>query len=191
MDIFQAIDFITENKAATRFRAWVAVFIAIMALVLSIVSLKNDSLKQESQITSIKINDTWNFYQAKNIRQTSYKLASDALEIEILSDKDLPKSTVEIIKGKISIYKETIQRYEIEPVDGKNDLLSKAKDLELKREQLLEKISYLNYSQVSTIISILLSSIALIKNGKIGYGLVGISLGLILISVILFLVTML
>jgi Domain of unknown function (DUF4337) len=48
----------------------VALLIAIMALFLSLSEMLGKSANTEAITLNIKVSDTWNFFQAKNIRRT-------------------------------------------------------------------------------------------------------------------------
>ena len=57
----------------------VAVYIALLAVLLSICSVGGGNATKDSTRTNIQASDTWAFFQAKNQRQTAYKLAADGL----------------------------------------------------------------------------------------------------------------
>src|SRR5918998_577878 len=61
----------------------VALTIAVMALLLAITSLGGGNAAEDIMNHNIHASDTWAFYQAKNIRQTAYRLAADELESEL------------------------------------------------------------------------------------------------------------
>ena len=188
-DIFSFVDFYVESKSTNDFRSFLAVFIAIFALVLSFITIESDLYKQNLHSQEVLINDTWNFYQAKNIRQTSYKLSLDILELELR--KNQKPELRNFLDEKIAFYKNTIERYETEENEGKLDLFKKAKELETGKEHLIIDLRYLSYAQITATISIVLSCVALIRNGKLGYALFGVSLGLIFLSVLILIVIIL
>lgn len=180
------VDFYVENKHTNKFRSFVAISIAIYALILSVISIKLDSVKDDLHSTGVEIANTWNFYQAKTIRQTFYKLSIDSLEID--SKKDISKESREIIQQKIVSYKDTVERYEIEVNDGKQDLYAKAKSLEASREKIKVDINFFAYAHISQTIAIVMAAICLIKNGYLGYTLYGISTGLTVFSLLLLII---
>lgn len=188
-DILSFVDFYVESKSTNDFRSCLAVFIAIFALILSFITIESDLYKQSLHSQDILINDTWNFYQAKTIRQTSYKLSLDILEAEFYKNPSPELKT--FLNEKISFYKSTIERYEIEENEGKIDLFKKVKNLELEKKHLVIDLRYLSYAQITATISIVLTCVALIRNGKLGYTLFGISLGLIFLSVLILIVIIL
>src|ERR671916_3279927 len=73
-----------ENEAEERFRSRAALMIAFMAMLLAITSLGGGNAAEDIMNHNIHASDTWAFYQAKNIRQTSYRIAAETLEGELL-----------------------------------------------------------------------------------------------------------
>ena len=180
------VDFYVENKYANKFKSFVAISIAIYALILSIISIKLDFIKDNLYSTEVEIANTWNFYQAKNIRQTFYKLSIDSLEID--SKKNISKESREMIQEKIVLYKDTVERYETEINDGKQDLYAKARSLEVLREKIKVDINLFVYAHISQTIAIVMAAICLIRNGYLGYTLYGISTGLTVFSLLLLII---
>ncbi len=62
---------------------WIAVYIALLAVLLSVCGIGGGNSTKDSMQNNIQASDTWAFYQAKNQRQTSYRLASDALHLRL------------------------------------------------------------------------------------------------------------
>src|SRR5262249_57829644 len=77
--------------------------------------------------SNINVADTYAFFQAKNIRQTSNELAADDLQslIEITNPLDPTRAA---IQQRIDGYQATAARYESEPEtgEGKRELLGRA-----------------------------------------------------------------
>jgi uncharacterized protein DUF4337 len=76
-------------------------------------------------------------YQAKNIRQTDYNLAADAIELAFLQDGSLNAEAKAALKAKADAYRKTAARYESEPEtrEGKKELMVRAKEYENKRSR--------------------------------------------------------
>ena len=67
-----------------------ALIIALMAMMLAITSLGGGNAAEDIMNNNIHASDTWAFYQAKNIRQTAYRLAADELEFSLRAQPDMP-----------------------------------------------------------------------------------------------------
>ncbi|HEY0027706.1 MAG TPA: DUF4337 family protein, partial [Allosphingosinicella sp.] len=74
-----------EHEAADRFRNRAALLIAFLAAVLAIGGLGGGNATDDLLVSNIRASDAWAFYQAKNVRQTSYELAADQIDVAILS----------------------------------------------------------------------------------------------------------
>lgn len=108
MSISDALDASNTGSRAT------AIYIAVLAVLLSISSVGGDNASKTVTMTSIEMADTYAFYQAKNIRQNDLKLAADALEAQ----SQMPGVSDAARNGmaaKIAEYRADIKRYESDP----------------------------------------------------------------------------
>lgn len=160
-------------KAVQNFRNRAAVAIAVLALLLAITSLAGNNVNGDIINKNILASDTWAFYQAKNIRQTSYRLAADELEILLPT---LPQDQQKAATKKVDDYKATVSRYESEPDpkepdnplkgEGKKQLLARAHELEKQRDHALEQAPNFDYSSALYQISIVLGSVAILATSR-------------------------
>jgi len=126
---------------------------------------------------NILASNAYAFYQAKNVRQTAYKLAADDVETQLLTEK---LSTAQRAKLEKSLagYKKNIERYESEPEtsEGKKELLATAKGHEKNRDQALKRDPWFDYAEALLQISIVLTSVAIIT-GRRSFFTVSLLLG--------------
>jgi hypothetical protein len=114
------------------FRKRVGLFISLLAVLLAITSTGGSNAMKTAINANIERSDSWNFYQARNIRETATKLAQDQLE---LMQAGLPDAARQAIGARIDAYKTAIQHYESDPVnDGKAELKVKAEAAEARRD---------------------------------------------------------
>lgn len=105
-----------ERRAAERFRTRGAIVIAVQAMLLAISSLGGENATKEMVNANIQASDTWAFYQAKNIRQTSNQIAAEQLEATLmLHGGSLREDDRQRIQRLIERYRATVARYESEP----------------------------------------------------------------------------
>src|SRR2546423_12016606 len=71
------------SKREDHLNSWVAVAIAILAAFMGICSIKDGNIVQSMQQAQAKSIDTWNYYQAKNIRQDVYQATADELRLQV------------------------------------------------------------------------------------------------------------
>ena len=169
----------TRNK-------WIGVYIGILAVLLAICGVGGGNATKDATRAHIEAADTWAFFQAKNIRRQSIRLATDELELRLLSGPDMPAPAREAITNKITEYRTTVQHLSSEPgkQEGLDELFAKAKALERERDIALRKDPYFDWSQALLQIAIVLASVHLIIGSM---PLLGLSGGLGAIGVLLML----
>src|SRR5438270_13540228 len=86
-DAAEAIQQASEEERANneRFRRRAAIAIGSLAMLLAISGLGGGNATKEMLNANIQASDTYAFYQAKNIRQTSNQLAADELDALLLT----------------------------------------------------------------------------------------------------------
>jgi hypothetical protein len=141
-----------------------ALTISVFAMVLAMASLGGSNAMKEATHQNILAANTYSFYQAKAIRQTSLKIAATDLEIQLLSAVAMPASTKEVIQKKIDDYKKTSDRYESEPEtkEGKKELLVRAKEHEKNRDHAMRQDPWFDYAEGMLQIAIVLLSVSIL-----------------------------
>ena len=173
MDPVEAADAVQETaedvQAATeRFRRRAGLTIGILAMLLAIASLGGDNATKEMINANIQASDTWAFYQAKNIRQTSLQLAADEVEAGLAAQPDLPPAARAQIQERLARYRATVARYESEPEtgEGKRELLARARQFEERRERAQRQDPNFDYAQALFQIAIVVSSVSILTAGR-------------------------
>jgi hypothetical protein len=180
MEPSDAADLIAELKedrasAAEdeRFSHRAALIIAIMAAVLAIGSLGGGNATDDLVHNNIKASDTWAFYQAKNVRQTAFRLAADEIEVELASASLAPERRA-ALERKLAGYHETIRRYDNEPDpaapgdslrgEGKIQLAARARSFEREREAAEHRDGNFDYAEVFLQLALVMGSVAILAN---------------------------
>jgi hypothetical protein len=148
---------------ADPFKTRCALLVSLLAMVLALASLGGSNASKEATMHNILAANAYAFYQAKNIRQTSYKIAADDFQV-ILSQEKLSPATRELVEGKLQSYKKNIERYESEPdtKEGKKELMLKAKEHETARDHALRQDPWFDYGEGMLQIAIVLLSVSMI-----------------------------
>lgn len=164
-----------EAEASEKFRNRAALTIAIMAMLLAIGSLGGGNATDDMVYGNIKASDTWAFYQAKNVRQTEYKIAADRLELE-LADPALNPVERKAVEAQLARYRETIARYDNEPDpnapadslkgEGKKQLATQARSYEAVRDRASDQDGNFDYSEVFLQLAIVLGSVAILASSR-------------------------
>jgi hypothetical protein len=157
-----------EAKAAEKHRNQAALTIAVLAAVMAVGDLGGDNAKDAMIHNNIQASDTWNFYQAKNIRQTFYKLQADALEREMAAAPDRAGR----LQADLEKYKKTAARYEDEPDaaapndatkgEGKKQLMARAKSYQEAREVAERKNDSFDFAKMALQLAVVLGSVSIL-----------------------------
>ena len=166
MQADEAAEMMDEEKESNRFKQRAAVVIAFFAMVLAITGLGGSNAGKEAVNNNVLASNYFNFFQAKNMRQTALILAADQFELAWLNDAAIPEATKEALRKKLDQYRKTIMRYESEPEtnEGKKELLVRAREYEAKRDHALKQDPYFDYAEALLQIAIVLVSVAIIAN---------------------------
>jgi hypothetical protein len=91
-----------QEKTNDKFRQRAAIVIAILAMILAITSLGGSNAGKEAVNNNVLAPNYWNFFQAKNMRQTAIALAADQFELAFLNDPALPEDAKAALKRRLS-----------------------------------------------------------------------------------------
>jgi hypothetical protein len=161
----EAGELMDAEKSEDRFKTRTAIMIAVLAMLLAVTGLGGQNAAKEATNNNIFASNLYAFYQAKNIRQTSFALAADQLEIQMtVPGYFTPEARAEMQK-KIDGYRKNVARYESEPStqEGKKELLVRAKAAEELRDHALKQDPYFDYAEVLLQIAIVLASVAIVS----------------------------
>jgi hypothetical protein len=122
--------------------------------------------------------ESWAFYQAKNIRQTSLQAANEILKLERLkADAAAPDAIKTALNQRIDTWEKTVVRYESEPRErevrkevnlnppygeGRRELMALAAAAEAKRDTALERYHHYEVASAAFQIGIVLASATVI-----------------------------
>lgn len=162
-----------EKAAEHTFRTRAATAIGVLAMLLAITSLGGQNATKTTINANILASDSFAFYQAKNIRQTSNQLAADQLQTALLlHDSGASGEARQAIQAMIDRDKATVARYESEPDptdptnplkgEGKTQLLARARDFEQQRNRAQEQDPNFDYATSLFQIAIVLGSVAIV-----------------------------
>ncbi|MGB7615648.1 MAG: DUF4337 domain-containing protein [Pseudolabrys sp.] len=142
----------------------IALLIAVLALFLAFSETLGKSAQTAAIADNIRASDTWNFFQAKTIRQTNLRTAAEALAVQ------LPSITNEESKGaatkQIEAWRNTVTRYDSDPKenDGRKELRAQAEHLEHERDTWLARYHRYEFASAAFQIGIVLASAQVITS---------------------------
>jgi len=145
------------------FRTRCAMLVSTLAMVLAIASLGGNNAAKETMVHNVLAANAFAFYQAKNIRQTDYKIAADDIQVQLAQEKLSPAAKA-LLEKKLADYQKNIARYESEPEtgDGKKELMAKAKEHEHERDHAMQQDPWFDYAEALLQIAIVLTSVAIL-----------------------------
>lgn len=184
-----------EDERKARFQRWTALLIATIAVLLAINGVGGGNADQDALNNNILASDAWAFFQAKNVRQTVYKLAVDDLtmRLELEPDSSSP-ALAAALQERIAAYQATVDRYESEPDpddpndflkgEGKQELSQRALYYESKRDQALDRGGNFDLAEALFQIAIVLASVAILAYSRLAraLALLFIALGVLLMA---------
>ena len=178
-----------EAEAEETFRNRAALLMAFLAVLLAIGSLGGGNVAEDMIQNNILASDTWNFFQAKNIRQTMYEIEAEGLKARLAADASLSAEARAEMEERIADYEATVARYDDEPDpaapddllrgEGKRQLMAQARRYEELRERASEQDASFDYSEVAFQLALVLGSVAILSLSRpvlwlaIGLGTMG------------------
>lgn len=140
----------SEREAAIKDKA--GLVIVIMALFLALNTYFSNTFSGSAMTNLIEASDTYNFYQAKSIKQS---IAEG--QLEEAKAKPNNEKRIEYLQSKID-------RYESDPKtgEGKKELLAKAQDHKDKRDDAKKHSPWLTFSGMLFQLAIVLLSASII-----------------------------
>lgn len=148
---------------------WIGVYIGILAVLLAIVTVGGGNAAKDATARNIEASNLWAFFQAKNMRRTSYQLAADELEILMTANPAWPSEVRAGFESRLGAYREQITRLTSDKQrnEGLDELFERAKAVEAARDTALRKDPYFDYAQAALQIAIVLASVAIISGGNV------------------------
>jgi len=159
----------------------IALLIAVIALFLAFSETLGKGAQTEAIRLNIKASDTWNFFQAKTIRQTSLRVAADALALQVpTAPNDEARAA---LTKQVETWRATVARYESDPKekDGRKELKEEAEHYEHEHDLYLARYHQYEIASAAFQIGIVLCSAAIITGMAMlawvagGIGIIGIA----------------
>ena len=142
----------------------IALLIAVLALVLAFSETLGKSAQTAGLSDNIEASNLWSFFQAKTIRMTTLRTASEQSELELKRTAD-PKAK-EALEQRIASWRKAVERYDSEPEtqEGRKELAARAKTAEKKRDRSLAAYHHYELASAAVQIAIVLASAAIITS---------------------------
>jgi hypothetical protein len=155
----------------------IALIISVLALFLAFSETLGKSAQTVGIELNIKASDTWNFFQAKTIRQTVLRAAAESGTVQ-LPELDNAEAKDAMAK-QIEAWKATVARYDSDPKekDGRKELRAQAEAYEHARDTAMARYHNYELGSAAFQIGIVLCSAAVITGMMVlAYGAIGVAI---------------
>jgi hypothetical protein len=155
----------------------IALLIAVIALFLALAETLGKSAQTLGIELNIKASDTWNFFQAKTIRQTTLRTAAEAMAV--VANAGGEDATKADMRKQVEAWRATVTRYDSDPKerDGRKELRQQAEQYERERDVAMARYHNYEFSSAAYQIGIVLASAAVITGMlALAYGAAGLAL---------------
>jgi Domain of unknown function (DUF4337) len=161
MAVHEQIERSENAEHAAQHNKGIALLISVLALFLAFSETLGKSAQTEAISLNIKASDTWNFFQAKTIRQTSLRVGAEAMALVAATTNEPLKSE---FNKQIEAWRATVARYESDPKekDGRKELRAQAEAYEHERDTSLARYHHYEIASAAFQIGIVLASATII-----------------------------
>jgi hypothetical protein len=180
-DVHEQLEQAEHVEHASHSNKRIALIIAILALFLAFSETLGKGAQTAALSDNIAASDLWAFFQAKTIRQTVMRTASESDAIELTTFTDAAAKSA--MQKQIDTWKKTIDRYETDPEskEGRKELTTRARETEQRRDLNFAKYENYEFASAAFQIGIVLASASVITGmlalvyGAIGLGAIGLA----------------
>jgi hypothetical protein len=164
MSAHEAHEHAEQAEEASHHNKGIALLIAVLALFLAFSETLGKSAQTAALTDTVQASDTWAFYQARNIRQTTVATQKEVLELQAATETDAAKKAA--LTKKIEDWDKRIKRWESDPErkEGMKELREKATGLEHRRDHKLEQYHNYEFASAALQIGIVLASASIITS---------------------------
>lgn len=163
----------------------IAILITALAALLAIAEMAGKSAQNAYTASNIEASNLWAFFQAKTIRMTTLRTATELLAAFLPEGQSDQRG--QAAAKQIAQWRAAAERYDSEPStqEGRKELSARAKAAEAKRDHMLSAYHMFEYSSAAFQLAIVLASAAIVTGAIAlaflagGLGLVGIGLSLL------------
>jgi Domain of unknown function (DUF4337) len=133
-------------------------------VLLAICVMGGGNATKDANRFNIEAANTWNFFQAKNLRRVTVRLMADNLELQMAAQPNLAEPARQAFAAKLQGYRDLDKELTSSPKnnEGLDELWVRAKALERDRDEAFRRDPYFDWSQAALQIAIVLASVCLI-----------------------------
>lgn len=151
-----------SDSKQEKWTTWVALTTALVAVLAAITTLYMGKFSSRTILAQGQETDQWAYYQAKSIKQHTFDLQKQNLELQLLTMGKQAQPVQEKFRKAIEGCEKNVKRYDKE----KGEIKAKAEDLAKQKELSQRRSGNFGYALIFLQIAIMLSSISIITKRK-------------------------
>jgi len=152
-----------EEARGKRFTKHVAVTTAVYAVVLAITALGGNNSMKEMLLAQQEASDQWSYYQAKNMRESLYRIQRLYVEADFLDRANtMTPETRARFEAAIKRMGDEEKRY----ANEKKEIEREARKAEQERDVNKKKNPYFDFAEVLLQVSIVMASVAILSSSR-------------------------
>jgi hypothetical protein len=146
----------SKESKEEKWMGYLALSTAIMAVLAALTTLYMGKFSSRAIMSQGQESDQWAYYQAKSIKQHTFEMGKNSLNLQYRSQKALPADVAADFEKTLAKYTEEIKRYEVE----KKEIKDKAESIAKAKHKAQEMGGNFAYALIFLQIALMLSSLA-------------------------------
>lgn len=151
-----------EEKAKEKWMGWLALSTAIMAVLAALTTLYMGKFSSRAIMSQGMESDQWAYYQAKSIKQHTFEMSKNALDLQYRAQKGLPSGVAADYEKILAKYGDEVKRYDTE----KKEIKDKAEGIAKVKLKAQEMGGNFAYALIFLQIALMLASISSLTKRK-------------------------
>lgn len=152
----------SNKEEKEKWTGWLALSTAIMAVLAALTTLYMGKFSSRAIMSQGLESDQWAYYQAKSIKQHTFEISRNALELQYRSQKGLSPEVAAEYQKTLSKYGEEIKRYNGE----KQEIKDKAESIAKAKHKAQDMGGNFAYALIFLQIALMLASISSLTKRK-------------------------
>jgi uncharacterized protein DUF4337 len=175
-EIDETVSEAVERAAESRLNSIIAVIVALAATFMALSNVKDGNIGQAMQQAQAQALDSWNYYQAKSMKQNLAEATLDEL-VALKSVNEGKAAEAALLDKRIETYRKDVERYEHE----KNEIKAQAEDFQKKYDALNQRDDQFDLSDAAMSVSIALLGVTALtkKRWLLGVAAVFLTFGVV------------
>jgi hypothetical protein len=170
-EIDETVSEAVERAAESRLNSVIALIVALAATFMALSNVKDGNIGQAMAQAQAQALDSWNYYQAKSMKQNLAEATLDEL-VALKSVNEGKAAEAALLDKRIERYRSDVERYEHE----KNEIKAQAEGYQKKYDALNQRDDQFDLSDAAMSVSIALLGVTALTRKRWLLGVAGVFL---------------